>query len=147
MVSGGPGLGELLTHIPMALRDTCRDEAGDADADTGRRAEVTCTASDGATVTFALFDTADQMDAAYDAGRTFARTFGASRDGKSCQEGGYDGNWKLGTAIAGRLVCRAVGTEAWVLWSMPATRILSLIREPDADHAAAYNLWLMAGPE
>ena len=94
-----------------------------------------------------LFESVEAMDAAYDTARDFVRLFGTFSTASTCEAGGYDGTWSLAEVEAGRLLCHALQDEAWIVWSHPGTRILSIIRQAGADHAAAWELWLQAGPE
>lgn len=139
---------DLLTHIPAVIRDGCETSAmpGDPDSD-GALARIDCVTSDGASLTFVSYRTVEAMDAAYDAARAYALTFGSLSSEGTCTTGGYDGTWTLNDVEAGRLICHALGSDALVVWSYPDVRILSLIRQPDDDHAAARELWLLAGPE
>jgi hypothetical protein len=150
-VPGGDeaALGELLSHVPAAISGTCiatgvTDEASPAP---GELAEARCETSEGAAVTFLLYDTVEAMDAAYDTAFEYARIFGSFTTAGTCEGGGYEGTWNVGAVDAGRLLCHELRGDASIVWSHPATRILSIIRQSGADHAAAWQLWLAAGPE
>jgi hypothetical protein len=147
--SGDPAaLGELLGHVPSALRDACVDRPfAEAFPPAGARARATCSQVDGAEVEYVLFDAPESLDAAYDALREHARLFGTVTFATTCQEGAYDGTWTLGGEEAGRLLCYQESGLARIAWSHPDTLILSTIAVPDRDHAAAWDLWLAAGPE
>ena len=139
---------DLLSHVPVAVRDTCAaGTVPDEMSALGELARVDCTVSDVASITFVAFDSADTMDASYDAARAYALLFGSFSSDPSCAEGGYDGLWSLGDVEAGRIMCHELGGDAVVVWSYPELRILSLIRQQDGDPAAANELWFAAGPE
>lgn len=138
---------ELLSHVPAAIRETCGGDTISADrGGEGELARLTCPTSDTAVVTFVAFESVEAMEAAYDAARQYARIFGSVIPDRTCATGGYDGIWTLGDLEAGRLICYEFGGDALVVWSYPDTRILSMIRQEDGDHAAAQELWLAAGP-
>jgi hypothetical protein len=142
-------LAELLSHVPAAVSETCvevTDESGPA-SDAGEVAEVRCAISDGAVLTFVLYGTEEAMAAAYETAREYARIFGSFSTGADCATGSQDGTWTVGGAEAGLLLCHQLEGAASIVWSHPATRILSIIRQPALDHAAAWDLWLIAGPE
>jgi hypothetical protein len=140
---------ELLSHVPSAMRDTCAPDTGtDQEPPPAEQlARVVCPTTSGGVVTFVLFNTVEAMDAAYDAAQQYARAFGSFTTAGTCEGGGYDGTWSLGDVEAGRLLCHELQGEASIAWSHPATRILSLIQQDAGDHAAAWELWLAAGPE
>ena len=141
-------LGELLAHVPEAVRETCAeptDGRGPA-SDVGELAEVRCPMADGAVLTFVLYETVEAMDAAFDTAQEYARIFGSFTTGSDCASGTYDGTWSMSDVEAGRLLCHALEGAASIVWSHPASRILAIIRQPEADHAAAWELWLIAGP-
>jgi hypothetical protein len=142
-------LAELLSHVPAAVSESCAevtDESGPA-SDVGEVAEVRCPMADGATLTFVLYGTEGAMDAAYDTAREYARIFGSFSSGTDCATGSQDGTWSVGGEEAGRLLCHQLEGAASIVWSHPSTRILSIIRQPETDHSAAWDLWLIAGPE
>ena len=138
---------ELLSHVPAAIRETCRGEAAPVHrGGEGELARLTCPTSDTAVVTFVAFESVQAMEAAYDAAGQYAGSFGSIVPDRTCATGGYDGIWTLGDREAGRLMCYEFGGDALVVWSYPDTRILSMIRQEDGDHLAAQELWLAAGP-
>jgi hypothetical protein len=145
----GEAVDELLSHVPVAVRESCgRDTSTDQEpAENGQLARVTCAPSEGSTVTFVLFESVEAMDAAYETAREYARIFGSFTTAGTCEGGGYDAAWRLGEVEAGRLLCHQLQGEAWIVWSHPDTRILSMIRQAGTDHAAAWGVWLIAGPE
>ena len=145
----GDPVAELLSHVPAAVRESCAEDAT-ADpppAESGQLAAVTCSPSEGAVLAFVLFESVEGMDAAFDTARDFGRLFGSFATAGTCEAGGYDGTWSLADVKAGRLLCHKLQDEAWIVWSHPDTRILSIIRQAGADHAAGWELWLQAGPE
>jgi hypothetical protein len=137
---------ELLSHIPAAVASDCvPDEAARA-ARFGEVARVVCTQSDVASIAFSLYDTTDSLDAAYDVAVAVAQALGWEA-ADSCEAGGYEGTWTMGDETAGQLLCVVQTGTSTIVWSYPVTRILSTIRETDGDPAAAWQLWLVAGPE
>jgi hypothetical protein len=122
------------------------DESGPASG-VGELAEVRCSSTAGGRLTFVLYESTEAMEAAYDTAREYARIFGSFSTGADCATGAQDGTWTVGGVEAGRLLCHQLEGDASIVWSHPATRILSIIRQPDLDHAAAWDLWLIAGPE
>ena len=142
-------LGELLAHVPEVVRETCAeptDTSGPA-SDVGELAEVRCSMASGAVLTYVLYDSVESMDAAFDTAQDYARVFGSFTTGSDCASGTYDGTWSMSDVEAGRLLCHALEGAASIVWSHPASRVLAIIRQPEADHAAAWELWLIAGPE
>jgi hypothetical protein len=140
---------ELLGHVPGAVRGPCAEptDASGPASDVGELAEVRCVMADGAVLTFVPYGSVEAMVAAYDTAREYARTFGSFTTGTDWASGTYDGTWTLRGTEAGRLLCHALEGSASIDWSHPESRILSIIRQPEGDHAAAWELWLTAGPE
>ena len=161
VLAGPPGVGktrlatesiamaELRGHVPESVRDACAEptDASGPASDVGEIAELRCVMADGAVLTFVLYQSVEAMETAFDTAREYARIFGSFTTGTDCASGTYDGTWTLRGAEAGRLLCHALEGSASIVWSHPESRILSIIRQPDGDHAAAWELWLIAGPE
>jgi hypothetical protein len=147
--AAGDPLAELLSHVPAAVRESCGEDptTDQVPVGSGQSAQVTCTPSDGGVVAFVLFESVEAMDAAYETAGDFSRLFGSFSTSATCEAGGYDGTWSLADVEVGRLLCLRLQGEAWIVWSHPDTRILSIIQQAGADHAAAWELWLQAGPE
>jgi hypothetical protein len=144
--AGGDAVAALMAHIPAGLAREC-DVDGDApDAEAGELARVLCTPSTEASVLFVLHDTEASLDAAFDIASMVAGIVGWE-PADDCEAGGYEGTWTLGGETAGRLLCADLMGTATITWSHPASRILATIRQADGDPAAAWELWLGAGPE
>ena len=96
---------------------------------------------------YTLFDSAEALDEWFDLTRLLIQANGADTSGDDCETGSYDGVWTLGGEEAGRLLCfNGDGNEA-ILWSHPDTLTYSRIDHSGGDKAAAWDLWLNAGPE
>jgi hypothetical protein len=143
---GDEALGELLSHIPSGLLPDCQVDGDTPDAQAGEVARVVCTPSGDASILFILHDTEASLDAAFDIASMVAGIVGWE-PAESCEAGGYEGTWTLGDETAGRLLCAGLLGTATITWSHPATRILATIRQADGDPAAAWQVWLGAGPE
>jgi hypothetical protein len=140
--SAGAALGELLSHVPSALRASCEPEEFSFAIVT-----VLCPQSDELSVEYTLFGAAESLDEWFDLTGLLLRANGADVSGDDCETGSYDGVWTLGGEEAGRLLCfNADGREA-IVWSHPATLTYSRIDHTGGDKAAAWDLWLAAGPE
>src|SRR5262245_3801593 len=142
---------ELRSHIPDAVAADCADGLPvEPQEREGSLARVLCTTSDQSTIHYELFDSLDAMDRAFQGSRSVALMFGHDQLADTCAEGWYEGIWYLGDeGVAGRLLCEKTlygEAPAIVLWSHPATRIVSFIRETDGDAEAAFDLWIAAGP-
>jgi hypothetical protein len=108
---------------------------------------VNCPQSDELRVAYTLFDSVQAMDDWFDLTRMLVQANGADTSGDDCETGSYDGVWTLGGEEAGRLLCfNGDGNEA-ILWSHPDTLTFSRIDHSGGDKAAAWDLWLNAGPE
>ncbi|MET0773637.1 MAG: hypothetical protein ABWZ82_11165 [Candidatus Limnocylindrales bacterium] len=144
--SGDGPVAELMSHIPAGLASDCEVDGDEPDADAGELARVVCTPSAEASILFILYDGEASLDAAFDISSTVAGIIGWE-PADSCEAGGYEGTWRLGEETAGRLLCAGLMGTATITWSHPETRILATIRQSDGDPAAAYQVWLGAGPE
>ena len=150
---GSPGpsadpadVAELLSHVPAAVAADCVADDAEREAGYGELARVVCPQSDVASILFSLYDTEESLDSEFDVAVMVAQIVGWE-PADSCEAGGYEGTWRLGEETAGRLLCTVQLGTANVVWSHPATRILSTIRQTDGDPEAAWQLWLAAGPE
>jgi hypothetical protein len=140
---------ELRSHVPDDVEADChRALFMDPQAvDNGARVSLECDRDDESALLFTLFDSAEGMDAMYDILREASIKVKPFTDGGACQEGSYDGSWTLDDQEAGRLFCNeGVESSAVLVWSHPATRILSALIRIDGDHAAAFDQWTVAGP-
>jgi hypothetical protein len=145
--SGEPtALGELGSHIPAAVSADCAEEIPEGGFDEGELARLVCTRSVDSSIVYSLFDSTESLDGAFDVASAVAGILGWEPAG-SCEAGGYEGTWTLGGAEAGRLLCVIQLGTANITWSHPATGVLAIIRQEDGDPAAAWQLWLVAGPE
>jgi hypothetical protein len=136
---------ELMSHIPAAVASDCTTDP-DRDPEYGELARVECSQSADSSILFSLYDTAESLDSEFDVAVMVAQIVGWE-PAESCEAGGYEGTWRLGDEEAGRLLCTVQMGTANIVWSHPATRILSTIRQGDGDPEAAWQLWLVAGPE
>ena len=154
--SGGPlqpsaSVAELRSHIPDAVAENCVEEPiEESQQEEGTLAIVQCTTSEQASVRYELFDGLDTMVDQFELSRFVITTFGHDESARTCADGWYDDIWFLGDdGVPGRLLCQKslYGEQAaFVVWSHPATRIVSVIRQDDGDAEAAWNLWIVAGP-
>jgi hypothetical protein len=140
---------ELRSHIPDEMEEGCKRMlfmdplAEENDAIAG----LECRRADGNLLGFTLFETANGMNAYYEALREALLAITDIPEGGSCETGSYDSTWVLGEEEAGRLLCnKAREDSAVIVWSHPASRIVSVIIRDDDDHLAAFNLWVYAGP-
>jgi hypothetical protein len=139
-------IAELMSHIPKGLATSCGID-GDAPApEAGELARIACFPSSDASVLFILHDSEASLDASFEIASMVAGIVGWE-PADSCAAGGYEGTWKLGEETAGRLLCAGLLGTATITWTHPASRILATIRQADGDAAAAWELWLAAGPE
>jgi hypothetical protein len=140
---------ELRSHIPDDVEADChRALFMDPQAvDNGARVSLECGRDEQTALMFTLFDSAEGMDSMYDILREASIKVKPFSDGGSCQEGSYDGAWFLDDQEAGRLFCNeGMESSAVLVWSHPASRILSALIRVDGDHAAAFDQWTVAGP-
>jgi hypothetical protein len=137
---------KLLSHVPVAVASDCLTDDAERDASAGELARVVCTTSEEASILFSLYDSETSLDAQFDIAVMVAGIVGWE-PAESCEAGGYEGSWRLGEETAGRLLCVVQLGTANITWSHPASRILATIRQSDGDPAAAWQLWLVAGPE
>jgi hypothetical protein len=143
---GDAALAELMSHIPEALVGYCEVDGDAPDAEAGELARLVCFPSSDASVLFILHDSEASLDAAFDVASMVAGIVGWE-PADDCEAGGYEGTWTLGGETAGRLLCAGLMGTATITWSHPASRILATIRQADGDPAAAWDVWLGAGPE
>jgi hypothetical protein len=140
--SPNASIDDVLLHVPAALRASCEYEDGSAGVVT-----VNCPQSDELRVNYTLFDSVEAMDDWYDLTVLLVEANGADTSGDDCETGSYEGTWTLGGEDAGRLLCfNADGNEA-IVWSHPDSLTISRIDHSGGDKAAAWQLWLNAGPE
>ena len=143
-------LEELLSHIPGSIRESCALRPLDADdiqAD-GELVAVSCPQSDEMNVLYSLYEDVESLDAEYDVLHEVAEIIGADMSADDCAAGSFDGVWRFGNGEeAGRMICFVAFGTSSIDWSHPATRILSMITHAGGGKAAAYDLWIAAGPE
>ena len=137
---------ELRSHIPAGLVADCEVDGDAPDAEAGELARVVCTPTTEATILFIRYGSETSLDAAFDIASAVAGIVGWE-PAESCEAGGYEGTWRLGEETAGRLLCAGLMGTATITWSHPESRILATIRQADGDAAAAWLVWLGAGPE
>jgi hypothetical protein len=143
---------ELRAHIPDAVGTDCAEDPLElSHVENGVLARILCTTSEQAWVRYELFDGVDTLDAQFAVTHTVWATIMPHVEGAdTCAEGWHDGIWFVGDHGAGRLLCVKPlygDPVAIVAWSHPEFRILSLIRQADGDAEAAWNLWIVAGPD
>jgi hypothetical protein len=142
---------ELRSHIPDAVGASCGEAPADESrAKKGSLALILCTTSDQSTIRYELFDGLATMDTQFELTRFVMMTLGHDESARTCADGWYEGIWFLGDeGVPGRLLCQKPlygERAAIILWSHPATRIVSFIRQTDGNAEAAWNLWIAAGP-
>ncbi len=143
---GDAALAELVSHIPEGLIADCEVDGDAPDAEAGELARLACFPTSDGSILFILHDSEASLDAAFDISSMVAGIIGwEETDG--CETGGYEGTWTLSGETAGRLLCAGLMGTATITWSHPASRILATIRPADGDPAAAWDMWLGAGPE
>lgn len=133
---------QLLTHVPSGIRASCEPESPSVGV-----VSVSCSQSDELIVGYTLFESIEAMDEWFDLTRLLVQANGADTAGDDCSTGPYDGTWTLGSEEAGRLLCFDADTNRAIVWSHPASLTVSRIDHSGGDKAAAWDLWLAAGPE
>jgi hypothetical protein len=132
----------LLGHIPDWIQDTCQPEVVQFE-----EARALCRPAAYATLTYRYFDSPYAASAAFSWARTFAAEAGTMPGNGTCRDGGYLGSWPEGSAQpAGDLLCYQNGEIANIVWSDEGSHIIAYLDVINAGHAAAYDLWLTAGP-
>jgi hypothetical protein len=140
---------ELRSHIPDEVEVDCHRALfmDPQSVDNGARVSLECNRADESALMFTLFDSAEGMDAMYDILREASIELKPFAEGGACQDGSYDGSWFLDDQEAGRLFCNEGAEDSAILvWSHPASRILSALIRVDGDHATAFDQWTVAGP-
>jgi hypothetical protein len=136
-------LAELLAHAPGTLRDRCAPDVPVSGPYLHELARIRCQPSVDITLTISLFDTAEALDVAFDQAVSWAAVFGRLM-GFTCQEGGFIGRWDVDGDEIGGALCFGVANEARITWTHEMARILATLRVPDADHARAWEVWLLS---
>jgi hypothetical protein len=132
----------LLALIPDPIRSTCRPELVDDEL-----AAVACAPAPGARLSYRLLESSGALYAAYWWASTVAFGDGGMAERKgTCDQGGIQGMWPADGESIGRFLCHESSGEASITWTHEALRVIAYLDIADADHDAAYELWLRAGP-
>lgn len=131
----------LLGQIPEPIRSTCEAQPPDDEL-----AAVTCDPAPGVTIDYRMMESPYGVVAAFDWATTFATEAGTMPGSGTCREGGYLGTWPEGGDPFGELLCYEHRGLATIVWTHEASGIIGYLDVARADHAAAYDLWLTAGP-
>jgi hypothetical protein len=135
----------LLLHVPDALRPDCIAVPGPDSV----LATATCSADSGQiTLTYLLYSSPDDMDAAYDG---FVAAAEIERNTGSCgqpETWPAEAEYRLDELVAGRLLCLDVTDQATIYWTDERLSILSLATNTANDRERLWRFWLQdSGPD
>lgn len=132
----------LLEHVPPGIGPGCVPDQQRLWS--GELATLVC-ADDvgGVTVTYSGFESADALEAAFDAS---LETIDLSDTAASCDLGPYLGVYTVEDEQVGRVACWAEQGGQAIMWSDERLAILSVAASPTLDAAGLYLWWLGAGP-
>jgi hypothetical protein len=134
---------KLLASLPAPFARTCVPLPTDDEL-----AAVSCAPAAGTRLSYRLMESAEALYGAYSWAATVAFGDGGMlpRTG-ACDDGGIQGMWPADGEPIGRFLCYERSGEASITWTHDALRTIAYLGVANANHAAAYELWLTAGPE
>jgi len=140
-VTGSDATDDLLSHIPLAVRDSCTEP--DIEPPASAIASLTCEIGE-ATVYYSQYADASDADAVFDMAVASA---GTAASGEDCASGSYKGPWSLDGANAGRLLCWEREDAPWIEWTHDKLHIEADMLSSVLDSDELHDEWLRAGPE
>jgi hypothetical protein len=143
-LSEGEDAPAILAHVPEEIAGSC---AANVPVDDGAIEQVTCDTESGTTLIYTQFDSAEAMNAVYQARYAGYVTADSAAEGWCTNGVAGEGTWTGSDgSVGGRLACFDADGLPWFEWTHDAVGILTQGFRLDGDWAAMYDAWSNAGP-
>lgn len=140
-ISEGEAAPEIVAHVPPEIAGSC---ISNVPTDEGALEQVSCDPGEGTSYTYTQFDSAESMNATYEARYTGYVTPDSAPEGWCTNGIPGEGTWS-DESVGGRLACFDAGVLTFE-WTNDALGILAQAFRLDGDWTAMYDAWSIAGP-
>jgi hypothetical protein len=138
----------LTGHVPDALRPSCRtlDEADGRTRRGGELARLACAPDPDVEVTYRLFTTTEDLEAAFADAEEVARVFGTLPPDGACPGQRPDGAWVEDGVEVGRVLCYTRDEAAVVVGAHRPSLVLAELRDSTGGLDPAWDAWVLVRP-